>query len=85
VGEGGPQIAAGKASLDHTLGSVGRTSQLRDSARFERQLQEEQLLGELDAEQAADSDAMLWSTERVRKWLVQSGLEDLYGNYSSLD
>ena len=61
-----------------------------DSARFERLLQEEMLnaLTAQEREEAdrqlklgEDSDASLWSTERVRKWLVQIGLEDLYCEY----
>ena len=35
-------------------------------------------------ERAMDNDAMMWSTERVRKWLVQVGLEDLYGKYPTI-
>lgn len=63
------------SSLKGTTGA----KKASDTARFEQLLQEEQLLSELDEERAVDSDAMLWSTERVRKWLVQVGLEDLYG------
>lgn len=58
-----------------------------DSARFEQLLAAETLRDMLGDEEAAaalggDDDVMLWSTERVRKWLVQVGLEDLYGERS---
>lgn len=56
-----------------------------DSARFEQLLAAEAEAEEAardgmleEEERAMDNDAMLWSTERVRKWLVESGLEDLY-------
>jgi hypothetical protein len=72
-----------EGGLASSLKSTGG-KKASDSARFEQLLQEEQLLSELDEERAADSDAMLWSTERVRKWLVQVGLEDLYGTFMFL-
>lgn len=57
-----------------------------DSGRFEQLLAAEQAEEEAlrdglleKEERAMDNDAMMWSTERVRKWLVQVGLEDLYG------
>lgn len=58
-----------------------------DSARFEQLLAAEELndlLGDdhNGAAGDADGDVMLWSTERVRKWLVQVGLEELYGKDS---
>jgi hypothetical protein len=68
--------------LASSLKSTTGAKKASDTARFEQLLQEEQLLSELDEERAVDSDAMLWSTERVRKWLVQVGLEDLYGTPS---
>jgi hypothetical protein len=64
----------------NSLGSS--TFKHADSARFEKLLQQEMLdsLNEGDAEELVtqDNDATLWSTERVRKWLVQVGLEELY-------
>ena len=57
----------------------GTSRKHADSARFEQLLQEEELMAAMEADHAADGDAMLWTTERVRKWLVQVGLEDLYG------
>jgi hypothetical protein len=50
-----------------------------DSARLE-QLQEEEMLDMLGS--GGDVDATLWSTERVRKWLVEVGLPDLYGTFA---
>ena len=65
------------ASLGSSLKKHG------DSARFEQLLAAEAEEAARDGmleeeERAMDNDAMLWSTERVRKWLVESGLEDLY-------
>lgn len=53
-----------------------------DSARFEQLLAEEEASREslLEEELAIDNDAMMWSSERVRKWLVEVGLDELYGN-----
>lgn len=65
-----------------------RSMKHSDSARFEQLLAAEELremLKDGDDDGAAqmaadgDGDVMLWSTERVRKWLVQVGLDDLYG------
>lgn len=58
----------------HMLGSSITSSNHLDQLlqkQSEEEEQEDMLMGE--------EDVMLWSTERVRKWLVQTGLEDLYG------
>lgn len=39
------------------------------------------LLKSLNEEEEADRDASKWTSERVRKWLVQVGLDELYGMY----
>ena len=61
------------------LGGSSTMTNSKQQQQKQQQEDDQDLLDALNQQDEADQDATQWSSERVRKWLVQVGLEELYG------